>query len=149
MEGRLKSCSKLLNLCHLLHRSSKCSQCNYGKLLWERKCSATFFDCKATGRSSICFYLIIKLSIIDESYEFWEVPWSVQNHSQAGISLQFYKCTDCSIGVIKKHITLNRLRDRSQQNLTGNALSSGSKLLWFSSLLHTLLMVIYTPSFVM
>lgn len=122
MEGRLKSCTRLLNLYYLFHRCSKCSQCKYGELLQERKCVTTFTDFKAIGRSSICFYLISKLSIFEESFEFWEVPWSVHNHSQAGISLQFYKRTDCSTGVVKKHITLNRLRDRSQQNLTGSAL---------------------------
>lgn len=122
MEGRIKSCTRLRNLYHLFHRCSKCSQCKYGELLQERKCVTTFADFKALGRSSICFYLISKLSIFEESFEFWEVPWSAHNHSQVGISLQFYKCTDCFTGVVNKHITLNRLRDRSQQNLTGSVL---------------------------
>lgn len=95
---------------------------NYGETLRERKCIITFTDFKAVGRINICFYLISKLSIFEESFECWEVPWSAHNYSQAGISLQFYKCTNCSIGVIKKDITLNRLQDKSQQNLAGSSL---------------------------
>lgn len=117
MQGRLNSSTRLLNLHHLLHRCSKFSLCNYGEQLWERKCVTIIHSLQRR----ICFYLISKLSIFEESFEFWEVPWSVYNCSHAGISLQFYKCTDCFIRVIKKHVTLNRLRDRSWQNLTQSA----------------------------
>lgn len=118
MQGRLNFSTRLLNLCHLFHRCSQFSPCNYGELLWERKCATIIHSLQCR----ICFYLISKISIFEESFDFWEVLGSVHNCSHAGISLQFYKCTDCSIRVIKKLVTLNSLRDRSRQNLTGSAL---------------------------
>lgn len=120
---------------------------DYGELLWERNRITTFPDVKSLGRTSIYFYLISKLSGFEECFEPWDGPWSVHNQSQAGISLQGYKCTDCSIRVVKKDVTLNTLWDRSQQNLTGTLPLIWH--LWFTSLLHTLLTAMHRPGFVM
>lgn len=82
-----------------------------------KKLITTFPDIKSLGRTSTYFYFISRLSVFEECFEFWGGPWSVHNHPQAGISLQCHKGTDCSTGVIKKAITLDRLWDRAQQNL--------------------------------
>lgn len=86
-----------------------------------------------------------------EYFEFCEVPWSAHYHFQAGISLQFYKGTDCSIRAIKEHITLYSGVFRTDPNRAWWEVFSSPvrKIPWFSRLLHTLLMVIYCPGFVM